>query len=399
MKKNPLSIFQKTALAIALCGAGTASAATIDLNGIGYVQYGDGLSYSMPFAQYQRTGDYTPTPGDEFYIESSPGQIADLIVPATGVNGGPTTVNFDGMDNAYSTPSGVSGENFFQTGGLTFGGNTYPASDPGGANQFTNDYADTWDATVASLSNFLKGDQLVFFFNNNQLNQTQAQQSLAAWAQIWVTDGAGNVVDPDGAGAETGYFEFTNHDSLYALVSEGGGGVALGDPTNYTSSGRTNPDGDANTNMTDYVLSGGEVCLDAVGNLVSCSSPEAVVGPVNHNLGANNAAYAVLFPELNALLDGLISNNALDLTQYTMHVDMRFGCDPTLFGTDRTADICDDDSGNGVGWGKNLNNGYEQVFIGTAERLVPPTIPEPATLALLSAGLLGMGVGMRRRKI
>lgn len=371
------------------CGA---EANSLDLTGINYVTYGDGKSYSMPFANYQAVGDPTPQPGDPFYIKSTPGEIKTLTVIGTGASGQDVLTNFPGMDNAYQTPSGVSGENFFQTGGLTFGGNTYPAPDPNGAGEFTGDLGNTWDATLDSLSNFLVNDQMVFFFNNNQLNRNLNLQSLAVWSQIWITDELGNVVDPDGNGTETGYFEFTNDNSLYALVSEGGGGIPLGDPSTFISSGKRDPIGDATTNKTDYVLSGGELCLDANGALISCSDPNVAIGPVNHNLGADTAAYAVVFPELNALMDNLFANNALDLTQYTMHIDLRMGCDPTLFGTDATAEIC-----TGGDWGKNLNNGYEQIFIGTLAR-EQSQIPEPATLVLIGFSLVGFGLSRNRRQ-
>jgi len=338
-----------------------AQAAVIDLDGLGYVQYGDAQSYSLPVAEIQ-TGD------SAYSLSSTPGQISDLIVVATGSAGGPVNTNFSGMDNAYSTPTGSSGGNFFSTG---------TQADANEVSSFSGDQADTWDASLAALMSFLAGDDMVFMFNNNNLNGAN-EQSLAAWAQVTITDDNNTII---------GTYDFTNDNGKYGLVSEGGGGTFLGDVTSYTSTG-SGPDGNTNDN-TDYVLSGGPLCLDTTSDPlmpipVVCDGNEDE-GPVNHNLGADSVAYAVLFPELNEQLAGLFSGlTPSELNDYTMNIDLRLGCDQSLFGGGEDDEIC-----NGVnhGYGKNINNGYEQVFIATAqptEEPEPPVeVPEPKSLWIL----------------
>lgn len=337
--KTPTGKFRQLAIAAALSSGlvGVAHSAPIDLSGLTYVNYGDANSYALQVSQV-----ITGNPALD--VDSTPGQIKDLIVIATGASGTPVNTNVSGMDDAMSTPSGVSGSNFF---------------------------SGIWTSTIAAFTGFLNGMNPLFFFNNNQINSgAGTNQNVAVWAQLSLT----------GAGQDTIFFDFTNRNSPYALFTEGGGGQFMGDVTAYTSSG-AGPIAGTNA-ATDYVLSGGPICLTAADVPVSCSSPLAVEGPINNNLGANQAAYAIDVPELNAFLAAWLAG---DYSGYTdLHVDLRFGCDPA-------AGV----AGQGNCIGRDANNGYEQLFVGTSIPI--QQVPEPGVLWLLGASMLGMALVVRRK--
>ena len=339
--------FQLLAIS-AIVGAGLAgpAQAALDLSGASFVTYGDANSYAL---QVEGVRAGSTGPGSLYYVNSTPGAIQDLIVVATGINGGPATTNVAGMDNALSTPSGVSGSNFF---------------------------AGIWNSTLAAFTGALGALNPLFFFNNNQIGG-DLTQNVAVWAQVSLT----------GTGQTTRFFDFTNRNSPYALFTEGGGGVFNGNVGAYTSGG-LGPIAGTNS-ATDYVLSGGAICLTAAKVPVSCSNPSAVGGAINNNLGANQAAYAVDLPELNAFLN---TYRAGGFPLYTaIHVDLRFGCDPATIGTSGgTAGV-----GNCVG--RDANNGFEQLFIGTSTSVTQ--VPEPGILGLLALGMLGLAATTRRRKV
>jgi len=269
-------------------------------------------------------------------IPSSPGQIKDGVVIYTGAGGKGVNTNFNGMDNAFAAPSGSGAQNFTTTKAGT---------DPGQPVPFAGD-VQSWDSTIAAFNTFLNGSTPIFFFNQNDTNNDGTNgacpgalsgQDVCVYASI-------TFVDLDGIAPN--------------LVLE------LEAPTRPFTSGPAVTDG-VPTLPAELVLAKGDVCLDNTGAQTDCAGPNVAIGPVNHNLGADHAAYAAFSDQLNALLATCAVSCPWDVIQIRL-------------------DLTD------------INNGFEQLFILTAEQVTQ--IPEPGTLILLGAGMVGLGAAAWRRR-
>jgi hypothetical protein len=379
-------------LGFVLIGLGVATAANaapicapLDLpvaNAANSVTFQNAVSYSLPILGI----DY----------KTGPGQLNNCVVIATGSSGGAHTINPAGFDNAYPTPTSTGGAPSFSTGNSA----TPPAAPN---NVFAGQSPTTWDMQVGALEGYLgTGNSPIFGFNLNQVNSGDAEnQSLFVWAQLVVKAADGTTVlspylylaaETNGTGLSNFGVPGGNPNMLgtqtaatntYPVGTEPTGTFPLGIPCD-------NAGGPSCGTSGQYMLEAqGQVCLNGpvgVGTVVPCGSPEQVGNPVNQNLGANDAAFAVVFPQLDALLPTLASTDVIQ-------IDFRMGCNPDTVGP-----FVGPTSGqNGLTncpLASPLNDGFEQAFI--VPGVIATPVPEPSPIFVLGIGLLGLGFYARR---
>jgi hypothetical protein len=372
MLKNRVA-FVTAAIVWGLPFAATAATSIIDLDGLDYITYGNTNSYSLPVLayEYSQVNGGTTGPGNPYYIVSTPGAIKDLVVIYTGASGTDVTTNTEGFENAYESASGS--KDYYES---TVPGNNMTA--PTGTKDITTQYASTWDANLLYLKAFLDGGDPLFLFNNNDTNK---DQNLAIWAKLWITDGNGDVYNDQ-------WLYLSNQ---YPNIYGTGGDPSPGDAYSYNP-GDIQPSssfGSGGVLQTDYVLSGGDVCvLDAdTFHLGACTSAEKQAGweTINHNLGANQVAYVGDVPLLNDWLSILFGLSDVELGMYSLHLQLNLGCDPVLV----AYGVCEV-----VPNYINIDNGYEQLFLASSKQVFEN--PEPATLALFGLGLFGIAAIRRR---
>lgn len=304
---------------------------------------------------------------NDFDQTSTPGFLSqNAIVIGTGSNG---LKNGDAeIDNPYDTPNNVphnTATNFesvsIKDPGPTFTGDNQ-VNPPVNGSTIKN--GDVWDATTEALrSEFLPGEDVVFYFNLNESNKGTGLndgQDMLGWLQVTLTDLDGKLQSQT----------FTLSGAPGFSGGDLGGGQLPTDPT------------------LDFILPSatdywahvhGEICVDPANpgdpfvGFGSCASqpttPPATAVTVNQNLGADQAAFALFNQQLSDLI--LDPSSGYEI----ISVDLRMS---------------------------RVDNGFEQLFILPTcvgdDLCESKEVPEPSSIAMLTAGLLGFVPLLRRKR-
>jgi MYXO-CTERM domain-containing protein len=353
-------------LAALLAVGASAQASTVVLpnaNSLSAGTYGDFTVYSLDLLAQCEPVDIRCRPysgdkgGGSPQLNVSSQQLDNQMIIYRNENGSPTsnyvagplaggTIATAGVDNPFDAPTGAGSTTFDMS--TTNEPRTETAGTTGCAADFTADKCGTWEAKLSSVQNYVKGNKVVFLFDNNQVG-TSVNQQQYFWAQLKILDAAGN---------DTGMcFELDN-----TTVS---GCKPFTDWSSIASPG-------------DFVGSGGGFCVDAITGAAYLIGPTGTDHPtqksqcnhnpgdyfVNNNLGQSTAEFAATLDTLNSNLASWAAAG------YTMSIDFKM---------------------------RNLNDGGEELWI-CSDCSIGTSIPEPATVSLVALALLGLGAAARRRR-
>jgi hypothetical protein len=326
--------------------------------GTNCLQFDDFTVYSLALLNFQ-AGAGPVTAGDPFDVSTNGINLQNALVVGTGVAGG-GSINSDvvpggNADDAYRTPTAPGG-------GIT---NFVPDATNQGlqGSNIPGNTSGTWDINISALNTYLNGGNLNFFFNLNQTNsQTttylNSPEDALGWMQVTLRDSTGaNTsvsfwLDGNACNGVIGAPNSPNCDptqSVAQSISPGNSDILPNDP-----------------NHDEWAYIHGEICVSPAGAVVNfgaCAQGDHVDTTVHQNLGANDAAFGLFSQTLQDALDSGLYD--------VMSIDFRMAA---------------------------LTDGYEQLLIFASNR-IPTTVPEPLTITLFGAGLAGVALWRRRRKV
>jgi hypothetical protein len=341
---------------------------TVDFSSKACATYGDFVSCSAEYLNLLNTGSVSGNSTYNALTQSPQGSVANFLTLLAGGVGGHDNVPYQNewgatsMDNPYN-PQGqgtivsYGTQGFFAGAGLTMPSTcTDPTPTVPGEVTGTCSAQTAWDITLSALVSVLTDPttgvqhQMLIMFDNNQVG-SDPSQLINSTALVCVHN---DTLGPTA-------------DICFELIDENT--IANNSPnipvTSFTTSktyGQLEPEG-----STMNVVAHGSLCVDAAGDVVQFDNAACPSGTtlINNNLGTNETEFITTIPELNTELVPLL------LAGYD-RVSFQF-----MF--------------------YNNNDGFEDVYL-LAGAPVTTTVPEPGTLALLGAAMLGIVAVARRRR-